>query len=78
MCIRDRGNLQKLPDYDRFSVYFNLDNGSGKIRGVYGQENVAAAPIFEAWLKPFNDLGATSVTQRNTGSTCLLYTSRCV
>jgi len=64
-----KGSLQKLPDYERFSVYFNLDNGSGKIRGVYGQENMAAAPIFAAWLKPFNDLGATSVTQRNTGST---------
>ena len=63
------GSLQKMPDYERFSVYFNLDNGSGKIRGVYGQENLAAAPIFEAWLKPFNDLGAVSVTQRNTGST---------
>ena len=65
----DKGRLQKLPGYERFSVYFNLDNGSGKIRGVYGQENLAAAPIFESWLKPFNDLGATIVTQRNTGST---------
>ena len=64
-----RGPLQRKPGYDNLSVYFNLDNGSGKVRGVYAQENMAAAPIFEAWLKPFNDLGATIVTQRNTGST---------
>jgi hypothetical protein len=65
----NKGKLQRLADYDKLSVYFNLDNGSGKIRGVYGQENLAAAPIFEEWLKPFNDVGATVVTQRNTGST---------
>ena len=65
----NKGKLQRLPGYERFSVYFNLDNGSGKIRGVYGQENLAAAPIFAAWLEPFKDLGANLVTQRNTGST---------
>lgn len=65
----NKGALQKLPGYEKFSVYFNMDNGSGKIRGVYAQENMAAAPILEAWLKPFNDVGATVVTQRNTGST---------
>ena len=65
----NRGPLQRKGGYDRLSVYFNLDNGSGKIRGVYAQENMAAAPIFEAWLRPFNDVGASIVTQRNTGST---------
>jgi hypothetical protein len=64
-----RGALQPGRDYGKLSAYFNLDNGGGKIRGVYAQENLAAAPIFEAWLKPFNDVGATVVTQRNTGST---------
>ncbi|RZA21748.1 MAG: M20/M25/M40 family metallo-hydrolase [Lysobacteraceae bacterium] len=64
-----RGALQRKLAYENLSVYFNLDNGSGKIRGVYAQENMAASPIFEAWLKPFNDVGATIVTQRNTGST---------
>jgi len=63
------GPLQRKRDYDKFSAYFNLDNGSGKIRGIYAQENQAAMPIFEAWLKPFNDVGATIVTVRNTGST---------
>lgn len=64
-----RGALQRKPGYENLSVYFNLDNGSGKVRGIYAQENMAAAPIFESWMKPFNDVGATIVTQRNTGST---------
>src|SRR5690606_11696776 len=55
--------------YERFSVYFNMDNGSGRFRGIYAQENLAAMPIFEAWLKPFHDVGATTVATRNTGST---------
>ncbi|MCW4453385.1 M20/M25/M40 family metallo-hydrolase [Flavobacterium sp. MXW15] len=63
------GPLRKLRDYDRFSVYFNMDNGSGRFRGIYAQENLAAMPIFEAWLKPFHDVGATTVATRNTGST---------
>ncbi len=63
------GALQKLRDYDKFQVYFNMDNGSGRFRGIYAQENMAAMPIFEAWLKPFNDVGATTVVSRNTGST---------
>lgn len=63
------GPLRRLRDYDKFSVYFNMDNGSGRFRGIYAQENMAAMPIFEAWLKPFNDVGATTVATRNTGST---------
>ena len=64
-----KGTLQPARDYGNVAAYFNLDNGGGKIRGVYAQENMAVAPIFETWLKPFNDVGATIVTQRNTGST---------
>ena len=63
------GALQKKRDYDRFSAYFNMDNGSGRFRGIYAQENLAAVPIFEAWLAPFHDIGATTVSTRNTGST---------
>ena len=63
------GPLRKTRDYDRFSVYFNMDNGSGRFRGIYAQENLAAVPIFEAWLAPFRDVGATTVATRNTGST---------
>ncbi len=63
------GALQKTRDYDRFAAYFNMDNGSGRFRGVYAQENLAVMPIFQAWLEPFHDVGATTVASRNTGST---------
>lgn len=59
----------KERDYDKFSVYFNFDNGAGKIRGIHTQGNAAVRPIFEAWLAPFHDLGATHVTLNNTEST---------
>lgn len=65
----DRGPLTKMAEYDKVSAYFNLDNGTGKIRGIYCQSNPAVAPIFKEWLKPFADLGASTVTLRNTGST---------
>ncbi len=65
----EKGELVKKADYNKLSAYFNVDNGTGKIRGIYAQENAAAAPIFAAWLTPFHDLGATTVTMRNTGST---------
>ncbi|MFQ5525132.1 MAG: M20/M25/M40 family metallo-hydrolase [Thermoanaerobaculia bacterium] len=61
--------LEIKPGHEKLSAYFNLDNGSGRIRGVYTQENAAASPIFEAWLRPFHDLGADTVTNRNTGGT---------
>ena len=65
----DRAKKEKKPEYDKFSVYFNFDNGSGKIRGIYAQSNIAAVPIFESWLEPLHDLGAATVTSRNTGGT---------
>lgn len=65
----DAEKKEKKPDYDKLAAYFNYDNGSGKIRGIYAQGNFEVMPIFEDWLKPFNDLGATTVTLRNTGST---------
>lgn len=61
--------LRTTREHRTFSAYFNLDNGSGKIRGIYCQDNAAVAPIFEAWLKPLHDLGADTVTLRNTGAT---------
>ena len=65
------GQLQivKTENYDKFSAYYNLDNGTGRIRGVYLQGNAAVAPIFKAWLEPFKDLGATTLTLSNTGGT---------
>ena len=65
----DAEKKEKKPEYDKLAAYFNYDNGAGKIRGIYAQSNIAVMPIFEEWLKPFNDLGATTVTLRNTGST---------
>ncbi len=70
---RENGPLTMTPEQkkeqSKVSVYFNVDNGSGKIRGVYMQENAAVAPIFEAWMKPFHDLGMDTLTMRNTGGT---------
>jgi Zn-dependent M28 family amino/carboxypeptidase len=53
----------------KLSGYFNLDNGSGKIRGVYLQGNDAMRPLFEQWLAPFRDQGVTTLSIRNTGGT---------
>jgi carboxypeptidase Q len=66
---REAGDVTVKPEQAKVSAYFNIDNGSGKIRGVYLQENEAVAPIFEVWMKPFNDLGMTTLTMRNTGGT---------
>ena len=54
---------------DKLAAYFNLDNGTGKIRGIYTQGNEAVVPVFTKWLQPFADLGATTVTMQNTGGT---------
>ena len=61
--------LVKKADYEKFSAYFNLDNGTGKIRGVYLQGNEAVRPIFRQWLAPFRDMGATTLSISNTGGT---------
>jgi len=65
----DRAKKEKKPEYDKLSAYFNFDNGSGKIRGIYAQGNSAVVPIFEGWLDPVRDLGAATVALRNTGGT---------
>jgi carboxypeptidase Q len=57
------------PDYAKLSGYFNLDNGTGQVRGIYLQENEPARPVFEAWLEAVKDLGAGRITMRNTGGT---------
>jgi len=57
------------PDFDKFAGYFNMDNGSGKYRGIYLQENELVRPIFEEWLKPFADMGCSTITIRNTSGT---------
>ncbi|GAA4101671.1 M28 family metallopeptidase [Mucilaginibacter panaciglaebae] len=57
------------PEQAKVSAYYNLDNGTGKIRGVYLQGNQAAGPIFQQWLAPFKDMGAGTITINNTGGT---------
>jgi carboxypeptidase Q len=61
--------MKLKPEHAKLSAYYNLDNGTGKIRGIYLQDNDMVRPIFEAWLAPFKDMGATTLTIRNTGST---------
>jgi hypothetical protein len=65
----EKGALTVTPAQAKISAYYNIDNGTGKLRGIYAQENIAVAPIFESWLAPLRDLGATTVTLRNTPST---------
>ncbi len=67
-----RGGVPRVitkPEYEKLSAYFNLDNGAGKIRGVYMQGNEAVRPLFRRWLQPLKELGATTLTLENTGST---------
>lgn len=57
------------PAHEKISAYYNLDNGTGKVRGIYLQGNAKAGPIFAKWLEPFADLDAKTVTIDNTGGT---------
>ena len=64
------GNLESMeltPEHAKVSAYYNFDNGTGRIRGVYLQENDMVRPIFGAWLQPFRDLGAATLASRRTG-----------
>jgi carboxypeptidase Q len=63
------GPLELKPDQPKISGYFNVDNGSGKIRGVYLEGNAAIAPIFTQWIEPIRDLDVTTLTLRHTGGT---------
>jgi carboxypeptidase Q len=63
------GPLHTTPEWDKLDAYYNLDNGTGRIRGVYTQGNFAIAPIFAQWIAPLADLGVSTITTRNTGGT---------
>jgi hypothetical protein len=65
----DRTTMALKPEHAKFSGYFNVDNGTGAIRGVYLQSNEAIAPLFGLWMEPFRNLGMTTLTIRNTGGT---------
>jgi len=70
---RQRWPIQPRAGHGDLVAYFNLDNGSGKIRGINAEGNVAAAPIFQEWLEPFHAMGATTVSMRTSGSTDHVY-----
>jgi carboxypeptidase Q len=67
--LADPADMKLKPEHAKISAYFNIDNGSGKIRGIYTQGNDMTRSIFSQWLAPFHDLGAATVTNRNTGGT---------
>jgi carboxypeptidase Q len=66
---KPNASRQFKPEYEKFSGYFNLDYGTGKIRGVYLQGNEAVRPIFTAWLGPFKEMGAATLTINGIGAT---------
>lgn len=63
------GPIQLKPEQEKISAYFNVDNGSGRIRGVYLQQNGAVGPIFKQWMEPLKDVGVSTITLRDTGGT---------
>lgn len=65
----DPKTKEHRPDYDKFAGYFNMDNGTGKYRGIYLQENDLIRPVFEEWLEPFEDMGVKTISPNNTGGT---------
>lgn len=65
----DPADMVLKTEHSKVSAYYNLDNGTGKIRGIYLQGNQKAGAIFTKWLEPFNELGAKTVTINNTGGT---------
>ena len=64
-----RGGTPPTPDHAKFSGYFNIDNGTGAVRGVYLQGNAGVGPIFRAWMAPFKENGMTHLNAGNTGGT---------
>ena len=61
--------ITKGPEYGELKAYFNLDNGAGKIRGIYAENNIAAEPMLRKWLSPFGAMGAGTVVASRTGGT---------
>jgi carboxypeptidase Q len=67
--LGDSKKIIAKPEYNKISGYFNYDNGSGRIRGIYIQENFQVRPIFEEWIKPLRDLGVTTIALQPTEGT---------
>jgi len=69
MMRKVTGPIQVKPEQEKISAYFNVDNGTGRIRGIYLQQNAAVEPIFKQWMEPLQDVGVTTITLRDTGGT---------
>jgi Zn-dependent M28 family amino/carboxypeptidase len=67
--LADSRTKERKPGFDKFAGYFNMDNGTGKYRGIYLQENDLVRSIFEEWMNPFADMGMTTISPNNTGGT---------
>jgi hypothetical protein len=67
--MRQKGKFTPTKEWETLDAYYNLDNGTGKVRGVYTQENQPIGPIFAQWIAPLKDLGVTTISYRNTGGT---------
>ena len=65
----DKEKIKVLPEHAKLDAYYNVDNGSGKIRGIYLQGNESVAPLFTQWMEPVHNLGMTTLSIRNTGGT---------
>ena len=65
----DPVTMQLKPDHEKLAAYFNLDNGSGRVRGIWMQNNMAVEPIFQKWIEPLHDLGVTTLGPRSVVST---------
>jgi len=61
--------LELKPAHAKFQAYFNIDNGTGRLRGIYLQGNEAIRPVFQRWMEPLRDMGMTTISIRNTGGT---------
>jgi len=68
--------IQTLPEFSELAAYFNLDNGSGKVRGIYTEGNFGVVPIFKEWLAPFSSMGASAVVAAPTGATDHVFMTR--
>ena len=67
--LRNPKNYKLKKGFEHFDVYLNMDNGTGKFRGIYLQQNEMVRPIFEAWMEPFHSMGMNTIAIRNTGGT---------
>jgi hypothetical protein len=75
-ATQDLYPVETLPEFSEMNGYFNIDNGSGKLRGIYTEGNFAVVPQFKAWLAPLSSLGASAVVAQPTGSTDHVFLSR--